>query len=249
MDFLQAIILGTVQGLAEWLPISSSAINSLLGVLLFGLNFNQAFSLSLWLHLGTWLASIVYFRADLINLRNNKSLLRFLMVTTILTFAIGGPIFLFFSNREFNFSFLLIIIGVFLLITGVLQGVFRKQKNSIAFQASDAWLLGLVQGLAVLPGLSRSGLTTAAFLFKKYQPEQAFRLSFLMSIPVVFIGELLLGFKDGFYFDLNYLIAILFSFLAGILSIKALINIAAKLNFYIFVIILGILIVIGGIII
>src|SRR3990167_1658545 len=126
------------------------------------------------------------------------------MVTTILTFAIGGPIFLFFSNREFNFSFLLIIIGVFLLITGVLQGVFRKQKNSIAFQASDAWLLGLVQGLAVLPGLSRSGLTTAA---------------------------------------------ILFSFLAGILSIKALINIAAKLNFYIFVIILGILIVIGGIII
>lgn len=247
MDLLEALILGITQGITEWLPLSSGGLNALIGILFFDFDFKEALSLALWLHLGTLLAAVIYFRRDLLSI--DKKLLKFLAYSTIATFIIGGPMVLFLLDGiNFNGGLIAVIIGFLLILTGLIQW-FSKKKISRKEHKLDAWLVGAVQGLAVLPGLSRSGLTIAAFLFRNYKPSQALRLSFLMSIPVVFIGQILLGIKDGFYFDANALIAVFFAFIFGLITIKLFINIARKINFYYFVIILGIIFIIGGLLI
>lgn len=245
MDLLEALILGITQGITEWLPISSGGINSLLGVMFFELDFATAFSLALWLHLGTWLAAVIYFRKDL--LKMDKKLFKFLAISTIATFIVGGPIvWLLLDNIKFNGGLAAIIIGFLLIITGLVQWFSRQKQSLRKFEDKDAWLVGFVQGLAVLPGLSRSGLTIATFIFRKYQPDQALRLSFLMSIPVVLLGQVGLGLLGEFRFDNLSLIAVLAAFVFGIISINLFFKAARRLSFYYFAIILGIISIIGG---
>src|SRR3989344_584354 len=204
---LQQFILGLVQGIFEWLPISSE------GALLFiqsnffnNLNLDSLLKIALFLHLGTFFAALIYFRKDVKELLSSlksykhstietKKLLNFLIISTIVSGIIGFVIYKFVLNAAKNFTLsskiITITIGIFLLITGYLlltsskKRMYANNRTIYHLTIVDSLLLGFVQGIAVLPGLSRSGLTVSSLLLRNVDDKTSLRLSFLMSLPIV----------------------------------------------------------------
>tara|TARA_Y100000310_G_scaffold144893_3_gene144197 strand:- start:20049 stop:20837 length:789 start_codon:yes stop_codon:yes gene_type:complete len=255
MTFLEPIILGIIQGITEWLPISSEGITSLIMLKFFNKTLSEAVIYSIWLHLGTVLAAIIYFRKDLKQIlktlpsyiKNPKKkeykLTNFLVLTTIITGIIGTPLLLYSLDKlPFTRGIAIALIGLFLVLTGILQ-LFAKKESQLQKEPTTviAIITGIVQAFAALPGLSRSGLTTATLLFAKYDAKQALKLSFLMSIPIILVAQIGLGLLGEITFDFASLIAILFSFTFGLGTLKLFLRIAEKINFGWFCIGLGIL--------
>ncbi|NCP72451.1 undecaprenyl-diphosphate phosphatase [archaeon] len=265
-EIISYIIIGILQGVVEWLPISSQG--NLMVYLSNVLNLSSQLSLnySILLHIGTLLAAIVYFYKEIkslltvknisllfkynfkllkikeSNLDKDFSYLRFIFITVIVTLLISGPIYFLISDGINNFNILLInlIIGLLLFITGFLIFFSRKifSKKPV-LSIKNSFLLGLFQGFSILPGLSRSGLTTSLLLFRGFSPEKAFRISFLVSIPTIFIGEIALLVFNGLFFSPYILISIVVSFIVGYFTIDLLIKFAKKINFSYFCFILG----------
>ena len=250
-------VLGIVQGILEWLPVSSEGINSLILVNFFGSTLAEAITLSVFLHIGTLLAAIFYFRKELVlifkQLREDlvncndflgteeNRLITFLIVATFFTGIVGFPLILF-SLEQFEFSgkTATAVIGLLLIITGVIQKKAEKKETlEKSIGLKDSIIVGVAQGFSALPGLSRSGITTSVLLFRKYNAKDALRLSFLMSIPAVFAAELGLGLMGGVSFTADVLVAIFFAFVFGVATIDALMKLAEKIKFSKFCIILG----------
>ncbi len=258
MNLAEAVLLGMLQGILEWLPVSSEGISSILLMNFFGKSLSEAVNFSIWLHTGTLGAAVVYFRKELLSILKTlpkydpkrHELTTFLLVSTLFTGIVGGSIFLFGLNKlNLPFEVAMGLIGIFLLVSGVLQVMGRKVKGlKKKVGIGDSVILGVVQGFSVLPGLSRSGLTVSALLLKKYEAKEALRLSFLMSVPAVLIGEIGLGLVGNFSFDFYSLIAVGVSFLFGLCTISFLMKVAERLNFGIFCILLGILVILGSLI-
>ncbi len=256
MNFLEPALLGIIQGFAEWLPISSEGVSSLVMMNFFGKSLSEAVYLSLWLHTGTLLAALVYFRKEVLGIvknlpsyaRNSKdkagynSLTTFLVISTLITGLIGGPLLLLsLNNIDFSLNAAMALIGILLVATGLLQ-IDKKTKGfRKEIKIRDSITLGIVQAFSVLPGLSRSGLTTSALLFRKYEGKEALRLSFLMSIPVVLGAEIGLGLLGKVTLDLYSAVAILFAFASGLATIKILMKVAERINFGWFCVTLGLL--------
>lgn len=134
------------------------------------------------------------------------------------------------------------MIGVFLIVTGLVQRYARRSTGAQTTPGpGDGTLLGIVQAFSVFPGLSRSGLTVSALLFKGYDATQSIRLSFLMSIPVVLGAEIGLVILDKVEFDLLALSSVLTSFALGLLCMGLLLRIAPRIAFWKFCIFIGIL--------
>lgn len=256
-EFLQGLVLGTIQGITEWLPVSSEGINTLIQIHFFGESVQEAITISIWLHLGTVLAALTYFRkevADLLrhlphyfkelpasNSSEPNALITFLIISTLLTGAIGAPLFLLSRDQEdIPAGIIMAIIGVFLIITGLLQ---RYASRFVGARTTtgikDALLLGVVQAFSVFPGLSRSGLTISALIIRGYESKQAIKLSFLMSIPVVLAAEIGLGILDPIDFNAPAVGGVVTAFIFGFLTIGALIRIAGRIAFWKFCIFLG----------
>jgi len=187
-SIIEALILGIVQGLTEFIPVSSSGHLLLIGEIF---SFDHtSFGFELALNLGTLLALLVYFHNDLIelarNLYKNKDykLVILLLVSTIPALVVGG---LFSSHIEgyFRNPFIsvsaLIVVGITMIFVDRLKG--SRKINSITY--GDAFFIGLAQVVAFIPGVSRSGITIVAARFLKITNEQAARYSFLMAIPIV----------------------------------------------------------------
>ncbi len=134
------------------------------------------------------------------------------------------------------------VIGIFLIVTGILQRVSANVKSTKKLPSTkDAFIVGLGQGFAALPGISRSGTTTGLFLFRKFDSENALRYSYLMSIPAVLGAEIVLQITDIIKVDFASILAIVFSFVFGLLTISTFLKVAKKVNFSSFCIILGLL--------
>ncbi len=255
---IESFVLGTIQGIAEWLPISSEGMVVLAKVNLFGeeLKIADLVRYALFLHLGTFLAALIYLRKEVFNLL--KGLLRyresdletrkqinFYVIATFFSFLAGGLVMLFISELgEFNLTGkgITLLVGVMLWITAFLQ-IKNKKRGERDFKdikTFDGLLLGLLQGLAVIPGLSRSGITVSALLLRKFEESKALKMSFIMSLPAVLGGNIALNLTK-FSFSLENIIAFSFSFLFGILTIHILLKIARKLNFALFICFFGIL--------
>lgn len=255
----QYFILGAIQGITEWLPISSSGILVLIMSNVFGINdVGTLLTKALILHLGTLLAVTVYFRRDvkkIIKTFSNyshtegkeKKVFNFLLIATLITSLVGLLILKLIGetnlqNMELTGKTITFFVGFFLFITGVIQIKIRmrglKEENNLKLK--DSLLPGFVQGLATIPGISRSGMTISSLLLQKFDDTTALKLSFLMSIPVVLIGNLVLNYNE-FTFSNAALYGILASFLFGLATIHGMIKLTKKINFGWFVLCFAIL--------
>ena len=207
MHILQSIIMGIVQGLSEFLPISSSAhlvITSNLYKVLKGLELTQESSqeifLDIMLHLGTLIAVLIYFRKDIIEILkaflsavkskdfsdSNAKMALYILIGTIITVVIAFPL----HDVAENLVYSPAIVGLLLIFTGILlfsAEAFSKriQEKSNKIDLKTSIFIAVAQGLAALPGFSRSGLTIATGLLNKKDRLTAARYSFLLSIPII----------------------------------------------------------------
>ena len=251
MDFLTAIIAGLMQGIFEWLPISSQG--NLLGIFVWlGSNPQEAIRLAVMLHIGTLLAAIVYFRKEIKQMlftkgqnenekRENKILLTFIIIATLATIITAVPCYFFLEELlGSSVTFILLILTILLIITGTIQ-LMKKKVGDGKLTTKNAILTGLGQGFSVLPGISRSGTTTSVLLFRGFKPEDAFKISFIMSIPAVFLADVAYGIFKGFIFDEFAILALAIAFVVGLLSMDILIKLAKKINFAYFCFVLAII--------
>lgn len=261
MNYFQAIILGAIQGITEWLPISSQAMVFLASRLFFDIAHVEALKISIWLHSGTLLAVIVYFWKDIVrilgsifkkNSSEDKKLFSFLVLTTIITGVIAVPLLFLLFWIELSEVLFTIIIGFFLIIVAFLQKKTQKIKpfnQKMSLTPKNSIIVGIAQGFAALPGFSRSGLTIATLLARKYSLKDTFYLSFLMSIPIVFLAQIALPiFEKEFVVTSQLLIGALSATVVGFISIKVLLQFAQRVNFFKATLILGIIVVLLGII-
>lgn len=254
---LEAIILGILQGILEWLPVSSQGQLSL-AMYLLGIGKDQTLPFSIFLHAGTMFAAIAYFKGDILSLlkklpgyrfnyaNQENRLVSFMLLATVVTGAVGYPLYRLLREAEpLAGEAFIALIGVALIITGLVQkySKVRGERETADLNLKDTLLLGVVQGFSIIPGISRSGITTSSLLFRKFGSEGALKLSFLMSIPAVLIAEIglaLLGGLPTIGME-EALASVTFSFTFGLLSIHALIKIAKKFKFWAFCLVLGIL--------
>ncbi|MDD5561561.1 MAG: undecaprenyl-diphosphate phosphatase [Candidatus Omnitrophica bacterium] len=230
---IKYIFLGIVQGVTEFLPVSSSGHLVILQKIL-GISDGQI-AISVVLHLGTLLALVIFFRRGILDLLKNPGLLGLLFVTVIITGTVGvlGKGFfegLFSSPKA---------VGVAWLCTGLILIFTRKfsrlDRNKLKLK--DAFILGLTQSLAIIPGISRSGITISTLFYRRIQRELAFTFSFLISIPVILGATVLEARKiealaQG---DIKNLAAgFIFSFFSGLLALSFLRLVVnrAKLHYF-----------------
>lgn len=232
MDFFAALVLGILQGITEWLPISSQGQVAGTALALFGVAPKEALGYAIFLHIGTLLAAIVYFRKELLGLLrgNDKKLLKFLGIAVVATAVTAIPSYILLKNFAIGPFILLVVIGLLLIGTGLVQRFVQKRGEGVIGNKNALWL-GLGQGFAVLPGVSRSGVTSAVLLFEGFAPEEAFRLSFLLSVPSVLLGELAFAVFEPIIFEPTVLVAVAAAFVVGLGSIKVLLNVAHRINF------------------
>ena len=239
MDALQAIILGLVQGLTEFLPVSSSGHLALASEIL-GTDLSAAEDLtfSLTLHAATVLSTIVVLWREIWKLAaglfsrtfNEEQSYVLKIVTSMIPVAIVG--FCFKDYLEAAFSSVLVV-GVMLLITSLLLAFAYyakpRQKENISYR--DAFIIGLAQACATLPGLSRSGTTIATGLLLGNKKESVAQFSFLMVLPPI-IGnsmlDLLKGNFGGGVETLPLVLGFVTAFVTGCLACKFMIEIVKR---------------------
>ena len=210
MTVLQAIALGVIQGITEFLPISSSAHLVLVPHWL-GWSFDSQiqFTVDILLHLGTLVAVIIYFRQDIKAimlalltglwnrnpLANNKAKLGWLILVATIPAGLIGVIFKgFFLDMLDNPRGVAALLMVTALVIVAAELYAPKVRTSIRdIRWVDALIIGCFQALAILPGISRSGVTIVGGLLRKFTRESAARLSFLMAIPVMLGASLVAG--------------------------------------------------------
>ncbi|MBI3841317.1 MAG: undecaprenyl-diphosphate phosphatase [Thaumarchaeota archaeon] len=197
-NWLLGLILGLVQGISEWLPVSSKTQVIIASTYLFGLPFSQAYALGLFLLAATFVAAVVYFRHEVVGVlralvgrgdEEGRLLLRFLMVVTIITGVIGALIYTAVVKTVSGpvLGLPMIALGCVLIGDGLLiafaKGRFVPSKGLRDLTLAQTVLIGIVQGVAAFPGVSRSGSTVSVMLLLGIRPKEAFRLSFLALIP------------------------------------------------------------------
>ncbi|MBQ0016150.1 MAG: undecaprenyl-diphosphate phosphatase [Bacteroidales bacterium] len=202
MDWLQALILGIVQGLTEYLPVSSSGHLSL-GAHLFGLNGEENLAFTIVVHIATVLSTcvvlwreIIWIFTDLFKWQWNEGT-RYVVNILISMIPVGIVGFFFKDSVEAIFGSGLIVVGCCLLVTALLLtfAYFAKARQRETISPLHAFIIGIAQAIAVLPGLSRSGSTIATGLILGNKKESLAQFSFLMVIPPI-LGEALLDVKD-----------------------------------------------------
>ena len=238
-NIIEIIILSIVQGISEFLPISSSAHLNIVEII-FEFNSNSLM-IDVSLHLGSLLAIIFYFRKELLNLKNNHKLLSLLIIASIPILIAGyiisttGLINLLEDNLKI-IAWTTLIFGIVLYLSDKCK--FDK-KLSTDLNFRNTLYIGLFQVLALIPGVSRAGITiTAARLFG-FNRFDSSKISFLLAIPAI-SGASILQLKSFFgqNFELNYLIliSVTLSFLFSYFTIKFFLNYINKFSLNIFVI-------------
>ncbi|MDF1539106.1 MAG: undecaprenyl-diphosphate phosphatase [Candidatus Thorarchaeota archaeon] len=253
------IIVALIQGLVEWLPISSEG-----QAILFVYNFSAIPPESLigfvvWLHLGTALAVIVRYPRTILDVLmiKDRKLFRQLLIATVCTAITAIPLYIIIKNSIilFNGEIINILVGVLLLVTAfVLYLPTRTSEERIEYtEPTDriAAATGFIQGFSVFPGLSRSGVTVSALLMQKVDKETALRFSFLMSVPAV-LGILAIELLNGDTImtainPLDLLVIEIIVFIVGLASMEFLLRVARKVEFWKLCVILAVIAILFGI--
>lgn len=245
MSILQALILGLIQGLTEFLPVSSSG-HLELGKAIFGLELNGADSLTfdVIVHAGTALSTIFVFRKDIANIF--KGMMKWewnaewkFAVNILISMVPAAFIGLLFQDQiESLFQNQILLVGGMLVITGLLLFLAdRAKKTHRAVKPSDAIIIGISQAIAILPGISRSGSTISTSVLLGIDRERAARFSFLMVLPLI-IGKSILDVKDivsgeidtSGVGDVQLIVGFIAAFIAGLFACKWMISLVKRAN-------------------
>ena len=250
MSFWIAVFLGLLQGITEFLPISSSGHLTILEKL-FKIETDVVF-LNVVLHVATLLAVCVFYRKKLLYMIKHplcKENLYLLIATipAILFVILFGSIFDSFFSSTFFVGVGFLISAFFLILAEI---ILKKTKNSEKVGIKSALFMGLGQAIAVFPGVSRSGTTLSFGLVSGIEKENALDFSFLMSIPVIIASLFYEILFKPMSFDVDVwgiVIAFLFAFLTALWGIKIMQKIVKKLNlwwFVLYLIVVGILVIV-----
>lgn len=276
------VILAFIQGILEWLPVSSEG--QLVLILTWIGESENALAIALFMHIGTLIAVIIRFRGDIflllgikrknkirmeeINNEENaeglhefcdkekqKILWKFILLATVATAVIGIPLYLLvkfvlqegdlleFANGAVSSGDLItILIGIFLIGTGLFILYSRKQTARKSLYQMTTWemlIVGAIQGLAIIPGVSRSGTTVGAMLVEGVEEEDTLRGSFLLSIPAVIGANILTLVIDLIQGEASFaeipwygmILAVVISGVTGYFTIDLFLRLARKINF------------------
>lgn len=246
MDFLEALILGIVQGLTEFLPVSSSGHLELAKMIL-GSNKvpEESMMMTVVLHFATALSTVIIFRKEIVQIFkgllqfkwNDEMKFSFYIVISMIPAALVGIVFeeeieAFFGGRSG-------LVGTMLLVTGVLLFFADRAKSTTkGVTATSAIIIGISQAIAILPGISRSGATISTSVLLGIDREKSARFSFLMVVPLIFGkmgkdlmgGEVAVATSDWLPLTVGFLAA----FLTGLLACTWMIALVrrAKLSYF-----------------
>jgi len=235
---IEIFILSFIQGVTEFLPVSSS---SHLIILSNYINFeNQSLSIDVSLHIGSFLAVITFFRNDIIDFIKNKELFLKIIVSSLPVMIIG--FFLIQSNlieKLRNIE----VIGWTTLVFGIILYISDKYKIkktiSKDFNFFSAIVIGLFQILSLIPGVSRSGITITAARFLNFKRYDASKISFLLSIPtlgaVSIFGLKNIFISESIEFSILNILSIIISFIFSFMTIKYFLKFIQKFSMNLFV--------------
>ena len=235
MELIEVIILAIVQGITEWLPISSSGHLVIFQQLF---NIQASVEFNLILHIGTLLAVVVFFREKLIKIlkdfftfdfkKKNAKMGLWIIFATIPIVIIG-----FFFKDFFEYLFTnMTIVSIALIFTGIILLLTKTAKTRNKLNIKNSFLIGVAQALAIIPGISRSGITISTGMLAGVKKQEVAEFSFILSIPAL-IGAVVLKLND-FVFGFEELVGLIVSFVVGYLTIAFLLNIIKKGKFWLF---------------
>jgi undecaprenyl-diphosphatase len=252
-----AVILGFVQGIFEWLPLSSEGLVAAVHTLLYDSDLGEGIDFALWLHVGTAPAALVALRSEVLGLTREvfarpprlSPVFRYLVYSTAVSAVIGFPLLLMLSDLSLAVGGgSMAVIAAAMLVTGAVQ--LRRRSEGVrqmdGVLAVDGVLAGVAQGLSVVPGLSRSGLTVAVLLGRRLDRRDALTLSFLMSVPASLGAALYAAVDSSFELTAETLVAAVVAFAVGLVMIKLLLRLAARVNFAGFVFAVGLTMLAGS---
>ncbi len=242
MSYIHSALLGLIQGLTEFLPVSSSGHLAITQHFLPGFDQPGLF-FDVLLHAATTLAVVIYFRSDIWNLLRcyfhqdklaleNRHILHMLILGSIPTAIIGLTGKDFFTGLFDN----LLVIGCMLIVTATFLTIAEKIRRNEGrplgqINPTDTILVGIVQGFAIVPGISRSGSTIACLLLRGVDGEAAAKFSFLLALPAVG-GAMLLSLKDLQHVATAsipaYGLGALIAFLSGLFAIRCLMDVVRR---------------------
>ena len=242
MDWIEALVLGLLQGLTEYLPVSSSG-HLAIGSYLFGIEGEENLAFTVAVHVATVLSTFVILWSEIEWLirgifKGKMNAETRYMLNIIVSMIPVGVVGVFFKDQvEAVFGSGLFIVGIMLLVTAALLtfSYYAKPRQKEHISMLDAFIIGLAQACAVMPGLSRSGSTIATGLLLGNKKESLAQFSFLMVIPPI-LGEALLDVVKGLKGEetfggidaLPLTVGFLAAFLSGCLACKWMINIVKK---------------------
>jgi len=239
LSSVEILILAAIQGISEFLPVSSAAHLVLISKY-YDFN-NQNLLIDICLHLGSLIAIIFYFRNDLINFLKNKNFLIKIFIGTIPIIPVG---FILYQTGIINQLRSLETIGWMSLIFGIVLYVSDRTKTSrkitTEFTNSSAIFIGIFQVLSLVPGVSRSGITISSGRFLGFSRFDSAKISFFLSIPTLFAASIL-GiyniYKEGSS-ELNFLaiVAVIFSFIFSYFTIAIFLNFIKKFSLNVFIV-------------
>ncbi len=237
-NIIEIVILSLIQGISEFLPISSSA--HLIAVSTLYEFKSSSLLIDVSLHLGSLLAIIFFFRKELLDLQNNQNLLSLMLFGSIPLIIVG---YILYKTELIHLLRDVKIIAWATLIFAIILYFADKcrfnKKISSNLNLKTILYIGLFQTLALIPGVSRAGITMTAARFFKFSRFDSSKISFLLAIPAL-AGASVLGLRDIMTqsFELNYLvfIAITLSFLSSYFTVKFFLNYINKFSLNIFVI-------------
>ena len=237
-DFIEILILSAVQGISEFLPISSSA-HLIVVSNLYDLK-TSSLLIDISLHLGSLFAIILFFKKDLFDLQNNQKLLGLIIIGSIPLIIFG---YLLHTTELVYLLRNIKIIAWTTLFFGIIL-YFADQRKvdqniSTNLNIKSIIFIGIFQILALIPGVSRAGITMTAARFLKFNRVDSGKISFLLSIPAL-AGASFLGLKDlsnqSIEINLIVILAVILSFLFSYITVKFFLNYLNKFSLNIFVI-------------
>ena len=239
LSSVEILILAAIQGISEFLPVSSAA-HFILVSKYYAFN-NQSLLIDICLHLGSLIAIIFYFRNDLFNFIKNKNFLIKIVIGTIPIIPVG---YILYQTGFINHLRSLEVIGWMSLVFGIILYISDRtkvtKKIATEFTNKSAIFIGLFQVLALIPGVSRSGITITSGRFLGFNRFDSAKISFFLSIPTL-VAASLLGiyniYKEGSD-ELNFLaiIAVIFSAIFSYITIALFLNFIRTFSLNIFII-------------